>query len=436
GDGDDDSERLLAPVKPSTAAPSSQWLKWEDPNHVLDCAELPNASVIETRRLKNRDSMRRSRQRQRDELEKMRETVAQLERQYEQLCLRTGSDTAVSGLMSANRTSCSCSSSSRRAQSYLEAVDVVKQLGAENLFLKASIQDHASWKLQLHRVLESEAFKKHFDASGAPADELGLEETRAIYGFAPLTDESVNAAILESARQVQDVQRELLASGSGRSPRDHLTMFGWDVRRRRAGNEVAFVFVKRFPNVSARDIVAKSWATDLTLAQFQQIKSETRRLDILQQAGAHALVMGRDVRFPDDRASVFRTVYVRFRKETKYAGLPPPSSSPRDGPGGGDSENAAQPRGRMGYVLGSHSVNPDAADAAQDETLVWADMTLWMEFFDEQDPATGAAAGCEVRWSGRTNYKSERQAYRSAADTLLGLLRWEALTIAPVRTLT
>lgn len=444
----------------STTSPSSQWLKWEDLNHVLDCADLPNASAIESRRLKNRDSMRRSRQRQRDELEKMREAVAQLEQQYEQLCLRTGPDTTVSRLMAAGRGGASAndatdnSSSTRRAQAYSEAVDVAKHLGAENLFLKSSIQDHAAWKLQLHSVVESEAFKQQFDVpcAAASTDEPALEELRAIYGFAPLTDEQVNAAVLESARRVQDVQRELLASSycnaTGRSPRNHLTVFGWDVRRRRAGNEVAFAFTKRFPNVSARDVVAKSWATDLKLARFQQIKHETQRLDVLQQTGAHTLVMGRDVRFPDDRASVFRTVYVRFRMETKSAEPLSPSSSQSQNDGGGDSEEGASqsPRYRTGYVLGTHSINPGATDAdaqrllfettrEDDETLVWADMTLWMEFFDEHDPKTGAPAGCEVRWTGTTNYKSERQAYQSAADTLLGLLRWEAVTIAPVLTL-
>lgn len=445
---DDDTERLLAHIKsevrqslassPTTApdgaastgtrermesdaSPSSQWLNWEDPKQVLDCAELPNASAIEIRRLKNRDSMRRSRQRQRDELEKMRETVSELESQYEQLCLRTSAGAASAGLTASDSTR--DAASSRRAQSYLEAVDAAKHLGAENLHLKASIQDHAPWKLQLHRVLESDSFKNPVEKQEGA---LELEEMRAIYGFVPLSEEHVNDVILDSARRVQDVQSELLQSDyGGSSPRDHLTVFGWDIRRRRTGNEVEFAFVKRFPNVSAFHVMKKTWETDLKLEQFKQIKSETRRLDLLQQASANAVVMGRDVRFPDNK-SVFRTVYVRFRMETASE---VPSSRSIDAP----------PRCRTGYVVGTHSINPVNPDpllpcVADHETLVWADMTLWMEMFNERDPVSGSDV-CEVRWTGTTNYKSERQAYRSAADTLLGLLRWEAFTIAPVLTL-
>lgn len=415
----------------AASSASSQWLQWEDSSRVLDCADLPNASALEVRRLKNRDSMRRSRQRQRDELDKMRATVAQLEREYENLCLRTAPAAAAQA--------------SPADAAYLSAIDVAKRLGAENLYLKASIQEQATWKLQVHRVLESDAFdrtsasNRHGSSSRDDSDaSLETEEMRAIYGFTPLTDDQVKDVILDSTRQVQGVQNELLldcrsdsASPRVRSPRDCLTVFGWDIRRRMAGHEMAFAFVKRFPNASALDIMTKTWDADLELKRFKRIKSETRRLDILQQANAHTYVLGRDVRFPDDRR-VFRTVYVRFRMETS-AELP---SSPSGG--------VSQPLCKNGYVIGTQSINPPelARGGAQPmlpciddhETLVWADMTLWMEFFHVFDAATGRDV-CEVRWTGKTDYKSETQAYRSAADTLLGLLRWEALAIAPVLTI-
>lgn len=427
---------------PSSA--TSQWLKWEeDPNQVLDCAELPNASTLEVRRIKNRDSMRRSRQRQRDELDAMKETVAQLESQYEELCLRTASTSLP--LLDAQINSNDSTSSSHldsktkaREYSYMEAIEVAKRLGAENLFLKASIQDQASWKLQLYRVLESLSFTGQVDGkaaatpmdvdSGVPST-LEREEMRAIYGFSPLSDEAVKDVILDSTRQVQDVQNELLRSQFIKSPRDRLTVFGWDIRRRMEGNEMEFAFVKRFPNASAYQIMKKTWDADLKLERFRKIKSETRRLDILQHANANTYVLGRDVRFPDDKA-VFRTVYLRFRMET--------SSELPSSPSGGVSH----PLCKNGYVIGTQSINPPLAPGEQPmlpsiedhERLVWADMTLWMEFFNVKDTASGKDC-CEVRWTGKTNYKSETQAYRSAADTLLGLLRWEALAIAPVLTI-
>lgn len=417
-----------------------QWFKWEDSNQVLDCAELPNASALEVRRIKNRDSMRRSRQRQRDDLDAMKETVAQLESQYEELCLRTTS-TSRSLLDAQASSSHQDSKIQAREYSYMEAIEVAKRLGAENLFLKASIQDQASWKLQLYRVLESLSFtgqgvNGNTEGAATPMDidsgvpsTLECEEMRAIYGFSPLSEEAVKDVILDSTRQVQDVQNELLRNQFIKSPRDRLTVFGWDIRRRMEGNEMEFAFVKRFANASAYQIMKKTWDADLKLDRFRKIKSETRRLDILQRANANTYVLGRDVRFPDDR-SVFRTVYLRFRMET--------SSELPSSPSGGVSH----PLCKNGYVIGTQSINPPLAPGElpilpsieDHERLVWADMTLWMEFFNVTDAASGKDC-CEVRWTGKTNYKSETQAYRSAADTLLGLLRWEALAIAPVLTI-
>lgn len=415
------------------ATTSSRWLQWENPSELLDCADLPNASALEIRRRKNRDSMRRSRQRQRDELDQMKETVAQLESQYEELCLRTGSAAASAPLL---RDPSSNPAVQAREYSYLEAIELAKRLGAENLFLKASIQEQASWKLQLHRVLESISLKEQFPPSNAESnpvqtgDALDPEEMRAIFGFTHLSEEEVKDVILDSTRQVQGVQNRLLDDNPQQwySPRDRLTVLGWDVRRRMDGSEMEFAFVKRFPNASAYQIMKQTWDADLKLDRFKKIKSETRRLDILQQVNANTYVLGRDVRFPDDK-SVFRTVYLRFRMETSSE-LP---SSP--------SRGVSQPLCKNGYVIGTQSINPLHDGPGEftpllpcvddQERLVWADMTLWMEFFNVGDPVSGKEV-CEVRWTGKTNYKSEWHAYRSAADTLMGLLRWEALAIKPV----
>ncbi|KAF1324336.1 hypothetical protein FI667_g9927, partial [Globisporangium splendens] len=427
--------------KNETSQRPSRWLQWENPNELfLDCADLPNASALEIRRRKNRDSMRRSRQRQRDELEHMKDMVAQLERQYEALCMRTGASGDGAATASAN---------SSREAAYLKAIDLGKRLGAENLYLKATIQEQASWKLQLHRVLESNGVSlgnissnsgeidipmhKHKDNNNG--DALTQEEMKAIFGFTALSDCDVKDVILDSTKQVQGVQNRLLDDPANQqyvsSPRDRLTVLGWDVRRRMDGREMEFAFIKRFPNVSAYSVMKKTWDTDLKLDRFKKIKSETRRLDILQQVSENTYVLGRDVGFPDDNL-VFRTVYLRFRMETSSE-LPPSSAV----------QGCSQPLCKNGYVIGTQSINPGAGEddekefqpllpcVEDHEKLVWADMTLWMEFFDVQDPGSGLDV-CEVRWTGKTNYKSERHACRSAADTLMGLLRWEALAIKPV----
>ena len=89
------------------------------------------------RRQKNRESMRRSRQRQRDQLQLLRDAVVDLEQQYNSLRLRSepsGKDQ---------------NTNSASDREYVQAVELSKQLGAKNLYLKASIQYQASWKLGL-----------------------------------------------------------------------------------------------------------------------------------------------------------------------------------------------------------------------------------------------------------------------------------------------
>ena len=86
------------------------------------------------RRQKNREFMRQSRQRQRDQLQLLRDAVIDLEQQYESIRLRSD---PLENDQNINSTS---------DRKYVQAVELIKQLGADNLYLKAFIQYQASWK--------------------------------------------------------------------------------------------------------------------------------------------------------------------------------------------------------------------------------------------------------------------------------------------------
>ncbi|GMF34360.1 unnamed protein product [Phytophthora lilii] len=437
----------------ATATPgiNSMWLNWKNPRAVMDlCAESESGSALEMRRQKNRESMRRSRQRQRDQLQLLRDAVAELEQQYNALRLRAEpSEQRTAGSSESNR-------------KYAEAVELSKQLGAENLYLKASIQYQASWKLELRRVMETTVALDKFTASAAAPPSpfpfklefMNEQEAESVFGFHPLTERDVKDIILQNQRSVKRVQHQLLGNNSQISsgnnsesdvadedmadevlgPVDHSELFGWDLRRRVRGSDMEFVFTKRFKKLSVSEIMHKAWVNEMRLKGAQMVKYDVQRLEMLQEVNTNAYVLGRDVRSPDEKP-VFRTTLLRYRMET--TGEVPCSSSLLD-----DAERVLAPNLRAsGFVIGTQSLNPadnsgakllpERAGIEPSARLVWAELAHAIEMLQVSDRETGEDQYVQVRWSGKNNYGSPFDAHRNAADMVTTLMRWELGTIAP-----
>lgn len=475
------SSASAASATASSAASAA--FTWADPTPKLlevDAKQLPNAGAMEIRRMKNRECMRRARLKQREELKRMKATVAALEKQYAELSLRARAAEATKAAAASPSSPSSPSSGpgqpamnnlqvvSRTETLYGKAVEVAKRLGAENLYLRAAIQEKSQWTLQMQRILESEpefsitsqmnlslplGMPKKMPARMAslPLSILDPDEARAIYGFLPLSDAGVTDLILENGQQMQCV-RSMLEVGARFGDRDVLTqeMFGWSVQQRVVDSTMEFIFTKRFSGLNIGAIMRKTWANDVDLEKFRQIKYDLKRIDVLQEANPNAYILGHDVQAPD-KTNVFRSVFLRYLIETSQT-LPKPSSpkivsSPDSSSGSGsDSDRDAAPLKATGYLLGTQSTNRDwsqPANAAKDlelpefgssdaahEKLVWADLALSVEFVDMEDPSTGETWQ-EARWTGRTDYKSHAEALRNAADMLTSCLRWELHMIQP-----
>ncbi|KAG6616198.1 bZIP transcription factor 1 [Phytophthora cinnamomi] len=429
---------------------------------VLDCAQLPNAGAMQLRRQKNRDCMRRARQRQREELKEMKSTVARLEKQYSEMCLRASATTDDANSLNSLTVGNSNSNSSKLATSYAQVVELVKRLGAENLYLKAEIQQQATWKLHLYRILESRPemdgprWAQQFQQpalGGAEAlrmqlDRLDEFEAAQVFGFHPLTELDLTRVILDNNRAMSRVQNRLLLpsslAGEGRFKPRRMQTFGWDVVQKVEGSVMECVFTKKFTGLNVAELMQKTWANDMRLDRFKKVKCETSRLEVLQQINPNAYVLGRDVISPTDDISTFRSVFVRFLIETSrkipassesmatptYVDASCPSTPPMSPVS--DSETEEPMLEATGYVLGTQSVDIDGShlQADTDEKLAWAHLSLSIEFLNVVNPVTGEEYQ-QLRWTGRTDYRGEEHAHRNAGDTLQGMLRWELLTIAP-----
>ncbi|EGZ15016.1 hypothetical protein PHYSODRAFT_403259, partial [Phytophthora sojae] len=410
------------------------------------------SSAADIRRRKNREWMRKARQKQREELENMKITVARLEKQYAKLSLQSSTPPTEGALVS------------RMASNYSEAVELTRRLGAENLYLKAEIQQQATWRRNLSCILHSAPhmngpkWAQHFQQPALGGEEVlkmqldTLDEFNAQeeFGFHPLTDLELTRVILENRRTISRVHSRLLIpsssdTDSGAKTR-RMQSFGWDMVQRVHGNIMECVFTKKFRGLNVAALMQKTWANDMRLGEYKKVKGETCRLEVLQQVNPNAYVLGRDVTSPTQDIATFRSVYVRFLIETsrKLAAAVSESSatatpscidaSAPSTPPRCDSDSDEVMLQASGFVLGSQSIDTDYSQQPRDEDVrervAWAHISLSIEFLNVVNPVTREEYQ-QLRWSGRTDYCGPEHAQRNASDMMQGLLRWELLVISP-----
>ncbi|KAG1687548.1 hypothetical protein DVH05_004797 [Phytophthora capsici] len=405
-------------------------------------------SAADKRRQKNREWMRNARQKRRDEVSSMKITVARLERQYEALSLQSAEGGA---LLSQNQ----------GTSEYTQAVDLSKRLGAENLYLKAQIQQKMLWELNLLRVLQScpeidgPRWAQQFQqpALGGEAvlrmklDKLSEFEAAEEFGFHALDDLGLTQVIMENSRTISRVQSRLLVPSSSDSDNGARTRrvqtFGWNMVQRVQGNIMECVFIKRFYGLNVAQLMQKTWANDMRLGEYKKVKGETCRLEVLQQVNPNAYVVGRDVMSPTEDIATFRSVYVRYLIETSRR-FPVwdesttciDASSPSTPPQYTDSDSEWEDISLQasGYVLGTQSIETDFSRHPRQEDIrrkvAWAHISLSIEFLNVVNPITHEEYQ-QLCWSGRTNYCGPEHAQRNASDMMQGLLRWEMLVISP-----
>ncbi|KAL4145886.1 hypothetical protein PRNP1_011759 [Phytophthora ramorum] len=383
-------------------------------------AQTPSPDQLESRRLKNREYMRKVRQRQRRQLQEMESTVQQLEGQYVELCQQATSAAQNAEVIVHERPE-------GQDQDYTEVVMITKRLGAEKLLLQTALKQKAEWRRQFQRILDFEAssvtstpgFQATFNFQLDSVDEA---EAAEVFGFHPLTEWDFTRTLLDNKQDIRLVAARLLQASEFdemNGTRTHrMQAFDWDIVQRVEGSVMEFVFTKNFVGLDVLDILQKTWVNNMQLAEFKKIKAETRCLRVLQQVNPNAFVFVRDVGSPSE-ISIFRSVFTRFLVESTAQVHPFDSDEDLTG---------------TGYVLGTQSVDTHCPQHPTEEEssgkVAWADLTLSIEALDVVNPSTGETFQ-HIRWIGRTDYCSEEHALRDAADTLQSMLRWEMLMVAP-----
>ncbi|KAG6967188.1 hypothetical protein JG688_00006420, partial [Phytophthora aleatoria] len=324
-----------------------------------------NPADLETHRLKNRECMRKARQRRRKELQEMQTTVLALEKQYAELSQRSAqaaqnNDPAVPQMC--------------QDRKFAEAVAGAKRLGAENLYLQTLLKQNIIWEHQVQRVVDYDASDIVCATSTQShtwqltLDVLDEAQAEKELGFHRLTDCEFTRIILDNKRDTRNVETRLLQRDNSTRIR-RMQAFGWEIVQRIEGGVMEFVFTKKFSDLKVHEILQTKLSTDMEHERSRKIKAETRRLQVIQRMGPNAFVFVHDVSSTGDIA-VFRSVVARFLIEDT-----------RDFPlNGSDLEDKSGLVKGTGYILGTNSVNTDKAQHLSEEALAgklaWADVAL------------------------------------------------------------
>lgn len=360
----------------------------------------------------------------------LRATLAQLEEQYAALTHWEAQSLAHTDPWHVAH----CKSLQRKLA---HALQLKRELESERRVIQRFLLDRQATMRELSKVLADEC---DFESSDAVAEKLALLEhqvrtvvpaslpTRALSscsalataecGFEPLSLEAIDALLRTF---VVDLARVKALADSAAAHEPLLEVLGWQTHRHvDAQSAMHFAFTKHFYHWSTRDLGASVWADATNMAQYKEKANKNhlqhiRRVAFLQRVSDRIGIVVREVVHPDDN-TVFRTHYALFMLET-----------------------------REGLLFGIQSLNPSAevqqqlaaSAAPSDEKVVWADASISVELL--RRPRTGDHPHeqrvsddgharqdyCEVRWRGKTNYKTPKHAAENAVRFLMGVLAWE-----------
>ncbi|POM73912.1 Hypothetical protein PHPALM_9185 [Phytophthora palmivora] len=361
------------------------------------------------RRRKNRDQMRLARQKERETMRSLRETMHRLEARYQETLARGVLEAPAVASPSARSSTTQddgvgASMSVVSPSQYVELIEEGARLKDENFLFRRAL--HEKNKLQ-------ETLERLYDDSHQPPTQEVVNMSRCVLEdqctrnlHKPLTDEEVWVYIRTTHDRVavtlQAIKRRAALTKMDPTIRPLPPFLGWQVQYHREDDEVLFSFEKPFYHVTALQAMQHTWNNELTMQSYRRpVDVAAQFMTVFQMINDDTYVFQRRMRF---REQIVTTHYLRFRLKTT-----------------------------SGYAIGHCTVN---REPSHEEGQIWAaNLSLWTNF-----NAAWSEVGheyCVVRISGRMNVDgTEEAATQAAVDIIFGLLRWENLNIGPVFTFT
>lgn len=368
----------LAPPPPllqSANSPSSTTLKIRFKKEA-DLFGMDPKEILEFRRQRNRDAMRRSRQKQKDRIQLMRTALQKLTLQFEWLRVQQ----------------------SATMLSYGSLAKTSHRLKSENFMLQRLIVEHEKTKIRMVEATKSVTPIRVEQITATPAAKY--------FEFTEVSHDQAQDAISSCFRRV-------LRAGKTARPLAHWLVdasepcrtFGWTVSCDiSSGNNVFLSMTKRLPGVSPKEAMERTWA--VISRERTTDKSPSRRLArsaVLQTIDDSTCVAANDTHHPLKVGVRMRSVTVRFRMTTKN-----------------------------GYSVGIGTLNPqDPAERRHARPAVeFMDVSTWDDFDDD------GGSGCVATLRSLVQYDTSENLHLRLVNALCSTWRWEnEVTQSPMQVL-
>lgn len=381
---------------------------------------------LEMRRKRNRESMRRVRQRKRIEYSELKKLLPGLEARLTHLReLKAQHERHVAG-GAANAMLMQTSGSASAALASLTAahnhagpalVQAMEQLRIvedafrrENALLEREIDKYEQAFVAVQDLITEQQDAATSAAAASRNDCDALDYFAWTARVLPLLPQIQTDEIYDFVRRsVVEVVEQIEAAQSLDEAVHEI--LGWRVRRTIAGPWIRMVVSKDFVNEDVETVADKTWFVQSQSHTVNATMPQNHLMKVLRVVNDSTLVCARNLFFPGDETN-YCTIYLLMRVKTP-----------------------------QGYVIAQRSLVPtDAALLARHLGAKFSYVNLFYGMILErhtsssgdEDSAFAPSRGCKATFGGLAGNGTERYAQSSAKDLFIAMLRWESACVGPL----
>ncbi|KAI9982421.1 hypothetical protein PInf_008364 [Phytophthora infestans] len=327
---------------------------------------------LEIRRKRNRESMQRARRRQRDDVERMKLTLQQLEKHYQALNEKSQ---AKRRRASSNNSNGDSDSMSLEAN-YCALADLSHTLMEEKFMLEQMLVEKQKTQRRFQQVMVDRKQELELECPLTTDDSTLYSD----YEYVPMTEDQANEYIRNCYQQMRAMEETVKPLVSPFEVSDGDSS---DIEESNSPST---------PELPQRFNAKKGCAFP---------PSATFGWEVINDS---TYIAGTDIEHPVQHDKVMRMISLNFRMQTD-----------------------------KGYVIGRHSINPSSPEvremAERDSNFEYVDSSNWVEFSAGQDERTGES-GCLVKFIARTEYNTQEDMYVRLVNSISRTMIWE-LAVVP-----
>lgn len=393
-------ERIVLPPASTASSSSSQ-------NETTD--DEKNLTPLEIRRKRNRESMQRARQRQREDVEQMKLTLNGLVKKFQKL----SDDARVK-----RERGPAARSRQELETKYYALADLSHMLQAEKFMLQHMVREQQKTHIRVQQIMLDQASEDAAANALMGEDEFAEHEKFiSAFEFAPITEDKANEVIRRCYQKIQsrDSTAKPLAHWDFDTGPTSASTFGWSVSCEITTGHNFFVsFTKSFSGLTAEEAMQQSWTKMSRPRKFFSPSRRVVRHEILQVINDSTNVVASDVQHPVMKDMHMRTIVVRFRLQNE-----------------------------RGFVVGHGSLMPPDPEQHQqhqpssfeDCTYEYVDTSTWIEFSNDPEAAANGNTGCVISFKTLTQYNTQENIHLRLINSLCMAWRWENSIIQPSKML-